>query len=515
MKVVTSQEMQEIDRITIEDYGIPSLVLMEKAGCAVFRMALNLYPENRFLVLSGGGNNGGDGLAAAREFHNHGKKVRVVILSNKKALSKDCEAQYKMALKFGVPVEFRDSLTTRDLHGSTVIDAVFGTGLSRPVQGKIARIFELINSLDVPVVSVDIPSGISSDTGEILGEAIKADCTVTFGLPKRGHFLHPGAEYTGRLFVEDIGFPDNLLTEDKLRVGLMTKETVSGLIPPRPRYSHKGDYGHILIVAGSKGKTGAALMTANACLRSGSGLVTLAVPESLMEVFQGRVTEEMTLPLPDDGIGTLSSKAIDVILNFTAQKFDVIAIGPGIGVSYDTEKVVMELIQRTTIPLVIDADGINSISRAIGNRQGTIGLFKKAKAPIILTPHHGEMARLLQGSREVEKNKIDMAISFSKETGAYLVLKGVPTIIAEPEGSAFINTTGNPGMATAGSGDVLTGIIASLLGQGSNPFNASLFGVYLHGLAGDCAAEIKGERSLIASDIIDFLPGAFLQLLDS
>ncbi len=361
VKVATAQEMREIDRITIEDYGIGSLVLMERAGLAVFRIALNLYPEKRFLVLSGGGNNGGDGLVAAREFHNHGKKVRVVILSNKKALSTDCETQYKMALKFGVSVEFRDSLTSKDLHGSTVIDAVFGTGLLRPVQGNIARIFELINSSDAPVISVDIPSGISADTGEVMGMAVKADYTVTFGLPKRGHFLHPGREYSGRLFVEDIGFPAELIVSNKIKVGLIDSQTVPHL-PRRHAYSHKGDYGHVLVVAGSKGKTGAALMTAKACLRSGSGLVTLAVPESLINVFQNRATEEMTLPLPDDGNGMLSSEAVDEIFNFTSQKVDVIAIGPGIGVSDDTEKIISELIQKSAIPLVIDADGINSIA---------------------------------------------------------------------------------------------------------------------------------------------------------
>lgn len=533
VKVVTSKEMRGIDRVAIENYGIPGLVLMERAGIAVARRALDLYPDKRFLVICGAGNNGGDGLVAARELHNRGVKVTAVIVSNKNSLSNDCASQYKTALKFGVAIEFKTSLTSKDLHGSVVIDAVFGTGLSRPVQGNIAKIFDFVNSSDAAVVSVDIPSGISSDTGDVLGEAIKADFTVTFGLPKIGHFLYPGAEYTGRLFVEDIGFPAKLLASKKINVDLINRELVSGLIPPRHGYSHKGDYGHVLVIAGSKGKTGAALMAAKACLRSGSGLVTLAVPESLMDVFQGRVTEEMTLPLPDDGSGMLSSKAIDVILNFAAKKIDVIVTGPGIGVSNDTEKIMNELIQKSTIPMVIDADAINSISRATGNRQRAIGLFKKAKSPIILTPHTGEMARLIQDARrnppfskgergringviqEIEKNRINTAMSFSKETGTCLILKGVPTIIAEPDGNAFINTTGNSGMATAGSGDVLTGVIASLLGQGLNPLDASLLGVYLHGLAGDAAAREKGEHSLIASDIIDFLAEAFMQTIDS
>jgi NAD(P)H-hydrate epimerase len=408
-------------------------------------------------------------------------------------------------------------------HHCLIIDAVFGTGLSGPVQGKIARIFEFINSSDVPVVSVDIPSGISANTGEVMGTAVKADYTVTFGLPKRGHFLHPGAEYSGRLFVEDIGFPAEVIASNKIKVSLIDNQTVSRL-PRRQAYSHKGDYGHVLVIAGSKGKTGAALMTANACLRSGAGLITMAVPESLIDVFQNRVTEEMTLPLPDDGNGMLSLKAVDEIFNFASQKVDVIAIGPGIGVSHDTEKVVAELIQRSTIPLVIDADGINSIALSV-ERRASSKILKKAKSPIILTPHLGEMARLLaskvEGQRLSEKRStlhalrstiIDTAISFSKETGAYLVLKGVPTIVADPDGNAFINTTGNPGMATAGSGDVLTGIISSFLGQGLNPVDASISGVYVHGLAGDIAADYKGEHSLIASDIVNFLPDALCRM---
>lgn len=573
VKVVTAEEMQEIDRITIEEYGIPSLVLMERAGLAVALKVRELLYQmegesiraedrgqktnnghKKVLVLCGSGNNGGDGIVAARNLYNWGFNVNVIIFAkmedegiSEDSLSPDCNAQHRIARKMGVPVEFRKSINEKDLHGVNVlIDAIFGTGLSRPVSGEFAQLFSFINkkrtntfvfpaATQLPpqkicdffgtphfsIVSVDIPSGISSNTGEILGEAIRADCTVTFGLPKRGHFLYPGAEYTGRLFIEDIGFPERLLSGDRLKVGLISKEIASCLMPPRPRCSHKGDYGHILIIAGSKGKTGAALMAAKACLKSGAGLVTVAVPESLIDIFQNRVTEEMTLPLPDDGKGMLSSKAIDEILNFAAQKIDVIAIGPGMGVSHDTEKIMNELIQKSTVPMVVDADGINSIGNSRLKIQSLKEILRKAKAPIVLTPHPGEMARLLNQKSEekelrvkIEKDRINTALSFSKETGTYLVLKGVPTIIAEPGGNAFINTTGNPGMATAGSGDVLTGVIASLLGQDLSPMAASMLGVYIHGLAGDIAAKVRGEHSLIASDIIDFLPDAFLKLVN-
>ncbi|MDP1759243.1 MAG: NAD(P)H-hydrate dehydratase, partial [Thermodesulfovibrionales bacterium] len=354
---------------------------------------------------------------------------------------------------------------------------------------------------------------------QIMGEAVRADYTVTFGFPKRGHLLFPGVEYAGRLFIEDIGFPEELLHSEKLKAELLEKRDVSLLIPERQRYSHKGDYGHVLVIAGSRGKTGAAFMCAKACLRSGAGLVTIGVPESLLNVFQSRVTEEMTLPLPDRGDGTLSSKALEKILEFLSERADVLAIGPGISVTGDTKKIVKELLLKSAVPAVIDADAINSLE---GNKQ----ILKKAKSPLILTPHAGEMARLLSVQRsafsvqrqktlnselqnEIEGDRINTAVSFAKETGAYLILKGAPTVIAEPEGRVFINPTGNSGMASAGTGDVLTGMLSGFLGEGLTPLEASILGVYMHGLAGDIAAKSKGEHSLIASDIIDSIPEAF------
>ncbi|MCL4491468.1 MAG: NAD(P)H-hydrate dehydratase [Nitrospirae bacterium] len=514
MKVVTAQEMREIDRITIEEYGIPGLVLMERAGLAVASRFRELYPSMKALVLCGSGNNGGDGLATARNLFNWGFKVHVLMLAKKNSMGPDCTTQYRIAKKTGISVDFRTAVTERDLHGAAVIDAVFGAGLSRPVGKDIAGIFALLNNADVPVMSVDIPSGVSSDTGEVLGAAVRADCTVTFGLPKRGHLLYPGAGYAGKLFTEDIGFPAQLLMSDKLKINLINGEMVSGLIAPRHRNSYKGDYGHVLVVAGSRGKTGAAFMTARACLKSGSGLVTLGIPESLMDIFQSRVTEEMTLPLPDDGRGMMSEKALDVILEFASKKADVIAVGPGIGVSSRTEGVMRELIQSSPAPVVIDADGLNSLSAATDTEHELKAVLQRAKAPVVLTPHPGEMARLLKktgsGIQDMEKERINVAASFSQETGVCLVLKGVPTVVAAPGGDVFINTSGNPGMAAAGAGDVLTGVIASLLGQGLNPVDASLSGVYLHGLSGDRAAKKKGERSMVASDIIDFLPDVFI-----
>ncbi len=523
MKVVTAKEMQEIDTKTIRKFRVPGHELMERAGTAVAKKLKALVEPKKTIVLAGGGNNGGDGLVAARELFSARWNVKALIFSKEKRLSPDCLAQLRRARQTGVPVEFRTGITERDLHGAVVVDALLGTGLNKDVGGVMAQVITFLNDSDSPVISVDLPSGISSDSGQVMGVAVKADYTVTFGLPKRGHYLYPGADHTGRLFIEDIGFPQDLLNSARLKVELLEKDILSPLVPERPKYSHKGDYGHVLIVAGSKGKTGAAFMAAKACLRTGAGLVTLGVPESLMNVFQGRVTEEMTLPLPDQGDGTLAAKATEIVLRFLAEKADVLCIGPGIGVSEETVKLMTEIVLSSRAPLVVDADGINSLHATGGKGPGARKILEKAQSPVILTPHPGEMARLLSqvpgGGRqrknerelrnEIERDRITSALSFSKDAGAGLILKGVPSIVAEPEGRAFINSTGNPGMATAGAGDVLSGMVSSFLAQGASPLHASVLGVFMHGLAGDLAAHGTGMHSLIASDLIEAIPAAF------
>jgi NAD(P)H-hydrate epimerase len=344
-----------------------------------------------------------------------------------------------------------------------------------------------------------------------MGYAVKADCTITFGLPKRGHMLYPGAEYSGKLFIEDIGFPQTLLTSEKIPVNLMQENDAVSLLPERPRYSHKGTYGHVLIVAGSRGKTGAAFMAARTCLRAGAGLVTMGVPATLVNTFQNRVTEEMILPLPDKGNGTLSVNAVDTILNFLRERATVLAIGPGISTDREIEKLISRLITAVTVPVVVDADGLNALAVKTS-------VLKKSKAPIILTPHPGEMARLLNSqqlpvhSSQVEKDRINAALSFAKTMKTYLVLKGVPTVTATPDGTAILNSTGNPGMASAGTGDVLTGMISSFLAQRLSPRDASILGVFMHGMIGDSVAAKKGLRSLIASDIIHAIPAVFRKL---
>ncbi|MCX8034585.1 MAG: NAD(P)H-hydrate dehydratase [Thermodesulfovibrio sp.] len=504
MKVLTSEEMAKIDSLTIEKYGIPSLVLMEKAALSVSKHLIDLG-VNKLIILAGPGNNGGDGIAVGRILKNIDTKIYQLFSDDK--LSNDCKLQIGIAEKFKIPI-FKRYPTEKELSEADVIlDAIFGTGLKRKIEGKLEKLVNLLNSLKKTVIAVDIPSGISSDTGEILGCAIKANSTVTFGLPKRGHFLFPGRDYTGKLCIEDIGFPEELTESEELKVSLISRKFVCSLIPSRPLYSHKGTYGHVLVIAGSVGKTGAAFMCAKSALRAGSGLVTMAMPSVLNVVFHSKVLEEMILPLPSNK-KTLSKRAIDEIAEFINEKADVVAFGPGVGINEDTEEILKFLITNCPRPLVIDADGITLLVK-------NIKLLKKNKAETIITPHPGELSRMINLSvKEIERNRIEIAQKVANEMNTTIVLKGVPTIISDPLGNTFINTTGNPGMATGGSGDVLTGIISSFIGQGLNAFHASVLGVYIHGLSGDIASKYKGYHGLIAGDLIEHIPQAIKEITD-
>ncbi len=517
LKVSTAKEMQNIDRTTINKYGLSGSVLMERAGLSVVKKIYEIFSRtpDKIIVLCGGGNNGGDGFVIARLLHNQGRNVKVYMTSSPGKLKGDAKINYQAAKKFGIKFDSIEKFVTkpgpRSTNNALIIDAILGTGLSKDVKSPLSEVIKKVNKMKIPVIAVDIPSGISSDTGEIMGCALKTDYTVTFGLPKRGHLLYPGAEHTGELFIEEIGFPSELLTSKKIKVNLINKEDAVSLLPVRPRNSHKGTYGHVLLVAGSKGKTGAALMAARACLKSGAGLVTIGIPETLVNAFQSRVTEEMILPLPDKGNGTLSYKAGDPILGFMNKRGNVLAIGPGLSVDNEISNLVEMLILGSQAPVIIDADGIN----AIADRTAAL---KKSGVPVILTPHPGEMKRLIRrgGSRTAldnRKDRITTAISFAKKTKTYLVLKGAPTVTAAPDGTAFINSSGNPGMATAGTGDVLTGMISAFLAQGLSALNASVLGVYMHGLTGDVAAGKKGEHTLVASDIIKSIPGVFKSIV--
>ncbi|MBF0319284.1 MAG: NAD(P)H-hydrate dehydratase [Nitrospirae bacterium] len=520
MKVVTGGQMKQIDTKTIVDIGIPAMVLMERAGVATAGHILEKFPPGDVCVLCGPGNNGGDGIVVARELFNNGFNVRVYIASHMEGLNDDCRFQYKIAEKLGIEIIFKSNIKDSDLRDSLIVDALFGTGLNKPVKDAIAKTIEAVNSRPRPVVSVDIPSGISADNGEVLGKAVRATATVTFGLPKRGHLLYPGKDHTGELFVENIGFPYQFLNSDTIHCDLVEKAFMSMLVPARPPYAYKGNFGHVLVVGGSMGRTGAALMSARASMKTGSGLVTMGVPVSLMDAYQARVTEEMTLPLSDKGMGNFSRKAINEILDFAERRCDVIALGPGMGVDSDTVDIVKEVIANSTVPVVLDADGINSL--ALLKYQERISALNTSASPVIITPHTVEMARMLSDVKSnittkcmsIERDRIETTSSFAADSTVYVVLKGVPTVTADPEGNTFINPTGSPSMATAGSGDVLTGIIASLIGQGLPPLYATILGVYLHGLTGEIAATKTGLHSTVATDLIENISPAISFLLN-
>ncbi|MFQ6067629.1 MAG: NAD(P)H-hydrate dehydratase [bacterium] len=509
MKVVTSQEMQKLDKLAIKRIGIPSIVLMENAGIKVTEViekecgplcAKSVY------ILCGPGNNGGDGMVVARHLLNRGVKMKVFLLARKNRIKGDAATNLDIAEKLGIGV--KEVTSARDLrllhrelpNADIIVDALLGTGSTLPLRGLLREAVGLINQSSGHSIAIDLPTGLHADTGEVPGEAVKANITVTFAYPKRGLYLYPGINYAGKIEVVDIGIPSRLGVE-KIRCNLLTSSDVKKDLFYRKPSSHKGNFGHLLIIAGSPGMTGAATLTARAALRVGAGLVTLGIPESLNPILEIKLTEVMTLPLPETPKKTLSSKAFEKIKEFTG-RCRAMALGPGISVDPETKKLVKMIMAGLSTPLVLDADGINNLA-------GEVSLLQQYPAPLIITPHPGEMSRLLEIEvAEVQKDRVESTMALARLTGAIAVLKGAGTIIANKEGESWINSTGNPGMASGGTGDVLTGIIGGLLVQEFSPLLAAQIGVYLHGLAGDLAAQKKGETSLIAGDVLENLPEA-------
>lgn len=514
MRVVTAHTMQEIDKRTIAEFGISGLALMENAGrCCVEEITaeFGLKGSNRAVILAGKGNNGGDGYVIARLLSQKGWSVKVFILAECEQISGDAAANLDKLpsnmINFCPHEGQLPALHMEEIYQADVIvDAMLGTGLRSDIGGVCLEAIELVNASGRPVLSVDIPSGIHGTTGRILGDAIRAYITVTFAFAKLGHVLYPGAEHTGRLIIADIGIPQQLM-ETASGYDFLNDESICPLLHRRDRMAHKGHFGHCLIIAGSTGKTGAAALCANSAVRAGSGLVTLAVAESLHSILEIKTTEAMTVPLPDSGSGYLTSSAFPAIEKLLAGK-DAIALGPGMDRRPGTVALVQNLIETITAPLVIDADALNALAEDLSV------LRRKKSANIILTPHPGEMGRLLGTSiPDVEAIRISVAQEFAHNYGIYLVLKGARTIIASPNGTAAINSSGNPGMATGGMGDVLTGIIVSLLGQGYTSGDACRLGVYIHGYAADLVAADKGEIGINAGDVQEMLPYAYNKLL--
>lgn len=508
MKICTAEQMRSIDSRTINGVGIPGIVLMERAGCAVANAVKKLEPRARqAVIVAGTGNNGGDGFVVAREVCNAGLKVMVYIVGNSESITGDSSTNLSTLEKLGVQVEAISTPESMELPegNCVIIDAIFGTGLAREVEGLHAMVIEKINDSGLPVIAVDMPSGVCADSGRVLGCAARADETVTFGLPKRGHLLYPGPVYCGRLTVADIGFPPKAVEAEDIRLQTVEPFYVKNILPPRPPDGHKGTFGHLLVVAGSEGKAGAASLAGLAALRTGCGLVTLAVPEGIAHAISKEFPEAMTLPLPQTASGTIAASAIPTIVD-AAQRCSAVAIGPGLSVNADIMEVVRELLLRVGKPTVIDADAINAL-------MCDAAFLGQIKRPVALTPHPAEFGRLIERETvDVQSDRIGIACDFAAGYGHVLALKGAHTVIACPDGRAFMNLTGNSGMATAGSGDVLTGIVGALLGAGMRLEDAVIAAVHIHGTAGDIAAETKGERSMIATDMIEALPEAFSRM---
>lgn len=520
MKILTGAQMAEVDRLTSAQAGIPSLTLMENAGRQVAEALRREFPgARRISVLCGKGNNGGDGLVAARYLRQQGLEPTVALFANLGELASDARTNYEAYLKAGSRVESITSTAgwqaqrNRWLDCDVVVDALLGTGLSGPVHGLLAEVIEGVNSArnGLRVLAVDIPSGLPSDSGEPLGSAVEADVTVTFTAPKWSHVFPPNCERVGKLIVAQIGSPRELYENNpELFLDLISAHQFARFPFRRARAAHKGDFGHVLLVAGSKGKSGAAAMAGLAALRAGAGLVTVATPESVLPIVASQVAETMTEPLAETEVGTVSSRALDYgrFAKILEGK-SVLAMGPGLTQHPETVQFVRAVVRQCELPLILDADALNALA-------GQLEILRERRTrALVLTPHPGEMARLVASSTaEVQRNRICVAQSFAREYAAFVILKGYRTLVATPEGRVYVNPTGNPGMASGGAGDVLTGLLAGLVAQsGSAPLGDVLsLGVYLHGRAGDCAAALVGEQPLIARDILEQFAGALREL---
>lgn len=493
MKVLTSSEMKEIDRKTIEEVGIPSPVLMENAASGILGAVLRRFHKVRkVLIVAGKGNNGGDGIALARRLKIRGIETDIYLpLGTPKG---DAGLQLRIAKRIGVRVlKKRPEYNSYDL----IVDALFGTGFKPPAEGRSAEVIEEINRSSVPVVAVDIPSGLSADTGRIFEPSIRADLTVTFQFPKVCHILFPAAKRCGEVEVVDISIPEHLAKD-------VPRETIEldGLsVPSRERDTYKTREGHVLIVGGSKGKTGAVVMAGRAATRTGSGLVTVGIPEELNGTVESLLIEEMTLPLPRGD--RLSLFSVDLVLELE-NRFSTLALGMGMGRYEEGQDIVREILRRWKKPLLIDADGLNNLADLGPD------VLKEREGVTVLTPHIGEFARLTGlPADEITAEQTEVAKFFSVEWGCFVVLKGARTVVATPEGRVWISTRGTPAMAKGGVGDVLSGILVALLGKGIDPEEALKTGVVLHGVAGEIAERRTHRESLRATDIIEAIPEAY------
>ena len=516
MRVLNASQMRDADRQTIDEIGIPSMVLMENAGrqvVAALEAAYEDLSDRHVAVLCGPGNNGGDGFVVARTLHQRGVEVSVFVVGTMASLKGDARLNIEILGRLGLTaVEVSDEQAW-DLHFSEIsqcrliVDAIFGTGLKSPLSGMMETVAADVNASGIPVIAIDLPSGLSADHAEPIGECIRATMTVTLAAPKIPLVLPPGEALAGNIVVADIGIPAEVIENlAGPRIELLTRESMREILQPRDADSHKGDYGHVLIVGGSTGKTGAAHLAAVGALRSGAGLVSVATPRSAQPIVAAMGAEYMTIPVEETVEGTVAAGALHSLLD---REQDVIAVGPGLGRSPDVVVFVQELIERSESPLVLDADALN----ALASDPDRLQRGGDGTRPIVITPHPGEMARLANTSiDEVQASRVDVARDFAVQHQIYVVLKGHRTLIATPDGKVFINPLGNPGMATGGTGDVLTGVIAAWLAHLLDAEAACKIGVYLHALAGDLTEADEGEVAMTAGDLAAHLGDAVLEL---
>lgn len=488
--------MREMDRYAIEEWGIPGEVLMLRAATGAAEEVLGLLEQNpgRVLVFCGSGNNGGDGIGIAALLLEAGQRVSCYMVGDAGKLSADSRVMQAKLLAAGGELLPYDPEQPFPADSSLIVDALFGTGLSREIGGRYAELIGRINRSGLPVLACDIASGVSADTGEVLGCAVKADVTVTFNLPKTGQLLPPGTEHTGRLVVHDIGIPAEAVERADCGGDYVTEDMVRAWLPSIRLESHKGDLGKLLLLCGSRGFTGAAALSAQAALRTGAGLVYLGVPEAVYPILAAKLTEPVVFPLPSNGNGRFSRTGLPDILD-RLEDMDACLVGPGVGQGYDTEELVYGVLEAAKCPVLLDADGINVLA-------GHIDRLDKVSAPVILTPHEGEFRRI---GGDLSLDRIAAAKAMAERTGAVVVLKGYRTVVAGPGGEIYVNSTGNPGMATGGSGDVLSGILCCLLGQGIEPVKAAAAAVWIHGAAGDLAQKRLGTRSMLPTDMVEAL----------
>jgi ADP-dependent NAD(P)H-hydrate dehydratase / NAD(P)H-hydrate epimerase len=514
MRVLNTEQMREADRRTIEEIGIPSIVLMENAGrqaVAAMEAAFDDLATSRVGVLCGRGSNGGDGFVVARTLVQRGVDTAVFLLGSVADVRGDARANLEVLGRIGVTVVEITDAQEWELHFSEltdcglVVDAILGTGFRGRLSGLLETVVADLNGLGVPVVAIDLPTGVSADSAALDGPAVEASMTVTLGAPKIPLVFPPADSHAGDLVIADIGIPLPILDElEGQHLELLTRERMREIVPARAADSHKGDFGRVLVVAGSTGRTGAAHLAALGALRSGAGLVTVATPRSCLPIVAAMAPEYMTEPLDETPEGTVDFGAVERVLDMKA---DVIAVGPGLGQGPGTAAFVQALVERSGVPLVLDADALNAF---VGDPDRLMG---REEVGVIITPHPGEMARLLNTSIEaVQHDRVRHAREFAATHRVHVVLKGHRTLIAAPDGRTFVNLTGNAGMATGGTGDLLTGMIAAWFAQLLDAEAASKLAVYLHGTAGDLAEADEGEVALVAGDMAARLGDAVLEL---